>query len=79
MTEYGLKCLQRVEACGLARFYQEHVGNIIIPECDFTPAIYIKVFAFLRNNPNWVFGYENPNGDCGYYWLNTIDTLRTGV
>lgn len=75
MAEEGLKRLAKAEAFGLEEFYQECVGNIVISECLFNNKVQTKVFAFLRNNPEWVMGYENPDGDCGYYWLNTREDV----
>ena len=75
ITEEGIKRLVRAEAFGLDRYYQEQVGNIIIPEWQFTDTIQTRVFAFLRNNPDWVLGYENPDGDNGYYWINTREDV----
>ena len=72
MTEEGLKRLAKAEAFGLDMFYQEHVGNIIIPEWQFSDRQRTRVLAFLRNNPDWCMGYENPDDECGYWWLNTI-------
>ena len=71
LTEEGLERLRLAEAFGLNAFYQEQVGNIIIPEWAFTDRIRTRVGAFLRNNEDWVMGYENPDGECGIWWLNT--------
>jgi len=78
MTEYGLKCLQQAKASALGSYYQEHVGNIIIPDSDF-PMLTNNVKHFLKNNPNWVLGYENLNDGGGYWWLNTRDSIDLGV
>ena len=71
LTDKGLARLQLAEAFGLDAFYQEQVGNIIIPECEMWAKVQIKVWCFLRNNTDWVLGYENPDNRCGYWWLNT--------
>lgn len=71
LTEEGMRRFAKAEGFGLDRYYNEHVGNIIIPEYEFSDRQRTKVLAFLHNNPDWVMGYENPDSECGYWWLNT--------
>ena len=76
ITEEGARRLALMEEYGLEAFYQEHVGNLIIPEYRFTYDIRVRVLAFLRNNTEWIMGFEKPDEQAGYYWLNTLEDVR---
>lgn len=71
LTDKGLARLHLAEAFGLDAFFQDCVGNIVIADWEFTDKIRTRVAAFLRTNTDWVMGYEKPDEDCGYWWLNT--------
>lgn len=74
MTEEGMRRLALAEAFKLDKFYNEYVGNILIPELEMNADLFWRVTVFLRNNPDWVLGFEQGDGaGCGCWWLNTAE------
>ncbi len=76
LTAEGRARYEEIKKSGLAPYYQFEVGNIIVPDADFKSAtLQKKVFDFLREHPDWVFGFERYGDDPGVYYLNNINDL----
>jgi hypothetical protein len=76
MTDEGIRIYELVKSYELGMYYNEFAGNILIPEFEMNTEILIRVTAFLRNNEEWVLGYENCDGEEGVWYLNTRDCVN---
>lgn len=60
----------------LARFYNPFVGNIVILEREYTDEVAANVRKFLKDNPDWLLGYEKCDEQVYGYYLNTLEDLK---
>lgn len=70
ITTSGKITRELIKKNGLIGFYNEYMGNVIIPERKFSDPVKNRVLSFLANNTGWVLGFE---GD--YYYLTSIENL----
>ena len=68
MTEIGKLTYKLFEKYNLVQFYQFEMGNLIIYPADFSVDIQKRIMQFLKNNPNYILGFEE-----NYYYVSRID------
>lgn len=73
MTEEGKATYELVNSYGLGAYYNEYVGNVLIPMCDFNKEqIRDTALKFLTQNEDWVMGCETET--WAVYRDGTADT-----
>ena len=69
LTEKGKATMELVNSYGLGDYFNPYMGNILIPSLVDVKE---KVIVFLKENPDWVLGYE---AESDYYYITEIDNL----
>lgn len=69
LTAKGKKVMELVNSYGLGDYFNPFMGNILIRSLADVKE---KVSKFLKENPDWVLGYE---AESGYYYITEIDNL----
>ena len=59
MTEACKAIYDLVDNYLLGEFFNPYMGNIIVDNEKITDEVKLKVEIFLRNNKEWVMGYEH--------------------
>ena len=67
MTELGYTTYKLVQSYGLGQFYNKYMGNLIILESMITVEMMSNILNFLKNNEDWIMGYENCFGESSIY------------
>lgn len=79
MTAEGIKTYELAKRYELAEFYQETVGNFILPADKLTVEVVGRITHFLMDNNDWVMGYEfcgdNDHRDEYIIYITPIDFL----
>lgn len=68
LTELGQKTLTLFKTYGLLEYYQFEAGTAVFYPDDITPDIQNKIFIFLKENPQFVLGFEE-----SYYYISRSD------
>ena len=68
-TAEGKATLELVNSYGLGEYYNPYMGNILIVSLVDVKE---KVSKFIKENPDWVLGYE---ADSGYYYITEVENL----
>ena len=75
MTDLGKATLALARAYNLGAYYNPYVGNITIDETEFTLDVVTNVNRFLKENQDWVMGYEEYDDDMRCIYLVQRDEL----
>ena len=67
ITDAGKKLLELVSEYHLEEYIDIQAGNIIISDKQMNNEIMNNCMAYIRNNPEWIMGYEKTEEDAFWY------------
>lgn len=74
VTDEGRRVAELVSKYGLINFYQYPVGNLIFAPHEMTIDVMSRVMKFLRENQEWVMGFEE-DGVSPFIYVTPIEFL----
>lgn len=74
LTVLGRQRLELARKYNLESFYSPFMGNIYIDSKFITEDLMNKVHKFLKENQDWVMGYED-NGESMNLYITHLDDL----